>query len=297
MVLRWVGRRAGCALCAAWCAACFMGMDANAGVRLITHENVYRSDVTVQRTGQMLMTADRLLVRVGEVTVSDITESFIYRADLETLWKLDHEARYYIEINRNTLVELTRHMRAARRRMEAALEHMDDEQREALEGMMRDRAPDIDRERTRRVRRTDEWKTINGHRCVRYEVIADDTVLRELWVTPWDELGMEADEFRVLKKMADFQKEMARAVEEGPLAQRVEEEIFTDFEAVDGFPILVRYYENDEAVRDVTFLSIEREEMDPARFTVPEGYVRQDPFRPDRLPPPRSVKPVLEGIE
>jgi hypothetical protein len=117
------------------------------------------------------------------------------------------------------------------------------------------------------VRKTGETATISGFRTVKVEVLADEKLIEENWMTRDVEMK---DVERVMEKVAtEFSKEFKSEMKEG-------REIYRKLKPY-GFPILVKDYTMSYGLGAIEALEVKRFEnrdLSEEIFSAPKGYKR-----------------------
>lgn len=238
-----------------------------AGV-VITLENK-EFGANLLRTEMSQVSIDGRKMRVDQV---ERGSSFIFRGDQERLMDIDHSRKTYRFIDKQTMQGAGDQMSQMMKQMEEQLANMPPEQRQMVERMMKGKmgqqAPQMQAPQETEVKRTGSRETIHGYPCVKYEVWRGGQKVREIWATDWRKAGVKKGTLDVFKDMARFQREMFASMK-GAGSQRGG---FSEFEKIDGFPILTRDYENSKVRSETLFKSAKEKKMDAAIFDPPKGY-------------------------
>ncbi len=237
---------------------------------------------TMEDTTRMWLGDEHLSVQMQQGAAMGINR-IIYRGDRDAIWMVQDQMRSYKVMDRAAVEALAGQVHAAQRQMEEALARMPPEQREMMRNMMPAQMAPKAQAPSRELRRTAERREINGFPCVKYEVHSEGRLVRELWVTPWSDLGHRESAFAVLKKMAGLQKKMLEAVHQG-VPGAMGADTFIEFDQVDGFPVQIRQFENGRPAGEMTVQSIARKDLGPEAFDVPAGY-RAEPLIPQGATP------------
>ncbi|MGD9535654.1 MAG: hypothetical protein AB7P52_03450 [Alphaproteobacteria bacterium] len=215
-------------------------------------------------------------------------DQIIYRGDRREMLVIDNDERSYMVMDQEAIAAMRRMMGGGgeggggsggmEAMIQEALKNVPEEQRAAVEQMMREQmqaqmpsgsgAP----EGVQKVeyRETDEREEQAGYPTTKYEAVQGGEVIRELWITDWDNVdgGDEArDAFRA---MAEFWGEAF-----GDLPGMQEENPIEIFEKADGFPVLVREFSNGQLESESVLKSATERDFEPADFEPPAGYAQQ----------------------
>ena len=213
-------------------------------------------------------------------------DQIIYRGDRGDMLVIDNDERSYMIMDEKAIAAMRRMMGGGggggsdgmEAMIQEALKNVPEEQRAAIEQMMREQmkaqmpsgseAPAS----VQKVeyRETGERAEQAGYPSTKYEAVRGDEVIRELWITDWDNVdgGDEArDAFRA---MAEF---WSKAF--GDLPGMQEENPIEIFEKADGFPVLVREFSSGQLESESVLKNATQRDFEPADFEPPAGYEQQ----------------------
>lgn len=205
----------------------------------------------------------------------------IYRGDRREMVVIDHDDMTYSVMNYQTMQGLADQANGFMPHMNEVLKNVPADQRAMFEQMMKQRMPKqrapIQRS-SNKVRKTGERARKAGYPSVKYEVVRDGRVIRELWVTDWENVkgGDEAKD--TFNDMADFFHEMMESIPNmggGRGGPGFDDNIFAHMKEIGGFPVVTRDFDEDGSLEEETNLrSARRQRLDPAAFEPPSGYKR-----------------------
>ncbi len=215
-----------------------------------------------------------------EVATQDGTESggMIYRGDTGEMIALDHGEKSYYVFDEASMQQMGERLSDAMKQMEEALASMPPEQRAMAEKMMKQHMPQAMQQPERTpatLHETGREDTISGYDCDYYEVRRDDRKIREMCVTPWDEIPGGRDIAGGMLDMADFFERLAATLskETGIVGMGDQQEIFAHLKELDGYPVLTREFDEAGAVTSESVLtSATTANVDPETFAPPPGY-------------------------
>ncbi|MBN1268370.1 MAG: DUF4412 domain-containing protein [Kiritimatiellae bacterium] len=252
---------------------------ASAGVILTTETKDLSQtppEVTVSRVS---IDGDKLRMDLVDPIEPKPTATAIFRADRDEILNLDHATRTYMRMDKSAVDAMAGQISAAMQEMRAQLAELPPEQRAMAESMMGQmggmgQAPAA-APSPGQIKKTAEQKDINGYPCVKYEVLRDGRKTAEVWVTTWEKAGIPKDTFDVFAKMADFYSSFIEALQQG-MGAGMEWDTFAEFRKIDGYPVLVRNYDETGAAASITtFKTAKQVTLPPATFEVPAGYNEQ----------------------
>ena len=93
---------------------------------------------------------------------------------------------------------------------------------------------------------------------------------KEVWVAPWNELGVDPADLAVITTLTEAFKAFAGDTRpfNGLKVQKADK-------PVDGFPVKTVYYEEGNKIVREELKEIRKEEIDPKLFDLPEGYTEK----------------------
>ncbi len=169
--------------------------------------------------------------------------SMIFRGDRDLLWFLVHDTRQYIEMNQQTMEQMSNQISAILAQFQEQLEILPPEERDALAAMLKGRIPEPDTATTSapEIRRTEKRKEISGYPCVRYDVYQDGARMAEVWATSRSTIPGAENLNAVFQGLAD----LYRSLTEG-FAQFQTGFNFNMLAELDGFPIRILNFEDGQ---------------------------------------------------
>ena len=216
--------------------------------------------------------SDRFRMETGDQVV-------IFRGDKQLLWMVDAKNGRYFEMTAEQLRKTGEMMSGMMAQMQEQLKALPPEQRAMAEKMMAGKMPGMAEPAAEpKIESTGKRETINGFPCTEYRVARDGAVKQELWVTDWNNLGLEASDFKVFEDMAAFVKNATGPMKDlgsaGWAHKYGKEE-----GALPGVPVrTVTLTSHGKSVDEIG--SVERKKAEPGLFEVPSG------LRKEALPTP-----------
>lgn len=202
--------------------------------------------------------------------------TLIYRGDRQQVWVVDPATRSYFAIDKESMAGVSKQMDDTMKEMEKQLAALPPEQRKMVEEAMKGKAaPGTQAQGAAtpppfELVRTERKETIAGYPCVCYERREGKVKHGEVWVTSWDRAGVTEESFAVYRNLSRFFQDVMAAT---PMfRQAAANGGFEGMDRVDGFPILMREFEDGKPVSEILFRSVEKRKLDPATFEVPAGY-------------------------
>lgn len=214
------------------------------------------------------------------ITSSDSLKSneMIFRGENREMVVVDHDGQSYMVIDEAMINSIGEQLRGVEAQMREALKNVPPEQRAMMEKMMKGRMPPqagLARSRVE-LRRTSESGNKNGYPCVKYEAVLDGQKVREVWVTPWDNVEGGDEAAEAFEAMAEFFTEMRDSMPRFGRDENENDNPFEDMKELNGFPVLTYEYATDGSLESESALnSSARRTLDMEEFEPPSGYKRQ----------------------
>ena len=235
--------------------------------------------VTVDAGGQeinrMWFYAEGEGVRMDIVPSTDDPEmSTIFRGNDEFV-AIDHEKKRYYVFDQKTLDAMSEQMNAAMQEMEKQLASLPPEQRAMAEQMMQgglqglmggEPAPKPRLE----AAGSGTWRSSP---CSKYFVFEGATKTQEICAAPLKAIEGGDEATKAFRRMTGFFEKMADALPMGGSEDIDLDELLND---IDGFPVVTTQFQSGRVSEVTTLESASNEDIDPARFTIPDGYTRQE---------------------
>lgn len=222
-----------------------------------------------------------LSIETHSTDKSGAAGSMIYRGDRDEMITVNHKEKSYVVIDKETVAGLAGQISDAMKQVQERLKDLPEGQRTAMEKMLKEQMKLPESQSTpSEIKRTNEKQRMHGYPCVKYIVLREGVVVREIWVTDWDNVEGSDEANAALKDMAAFFDDIMSAFESS-LGQfgggfDMTRNPFSELDELDGFPIVTRYFSDEELTMESAFRSAQRRTLDPAAFEPPSGYKRQE---------------------
>lgn len=212
------------------------------------------------------------------VSLNDTPENneMIFHGEQREMVVVDHADQSYMIIDEAMIASIGERLSGVEAQMHEALKNVPPEQRAMMEKMMKGRMPPQAAGPTPsrvELRRTSESGTKNGYPCVKYEATLDGRKVREVWVTPWDNVEGGDEAVDAFEAMAGFFAEMRDSMPRFGSGENENDNPFEHMKEMNGFPVLTYEYATDGSLESESSLSSStRRTLDPAEFEPPSGY-------------------------
>ncbi len=235
------------------------------------------------RTETISISAAATNLRVA--TLNDhggIRDEFVFRGDRREMVTINHHDRSYMLIEGDALTAMTGDIQGqieeAMSEVKKELEGLDPKQREMIEKMLGAQmgaggmAEAIMPERPKtEYRKTDERAEHSGYPCTRWEVTREGQLVRELWVTDWDNIEGSEIVRKGFFEMASLFEEMMDSFP-GKWVEDMANSPVETFAHVKGFPVVTRTFENGSLENETVLGSVTERDIGPDMFEPPKGY-------------------------
>jgi hypothetical protein len=246
---------------------------ASAGVRMSV-ETVDQRAGGPTETAQVWIDGDRVRLESTSPGAGSADQAIIFLGKQQELWQLDLADKHYTRIDREQLEAIGEQLSAARREAEARLAGLPPEQRQMVERML-GLGPNSTAPVSEEIRKTDQADEVDGKPCKQVQLLRNGVVSGEACVAAWKTIGLSRLDFRVFKKLGEFQEALRDSVGALPTGNLVTSQPFSVFDQLDGFPLRIRSLEKGNVRSESHFRRFEKQEVDAALFDVPEGFSEQ----------------------
>ena len=224
-------------------------------------------------------------LRVESTGAAAAHSTIIYRGDLQEIWMVDNAKHVCTVFNKDSMKEIQSSLEQTKPQMTEMKKEMDKqmaslppEQRKQIEAMMKSAgnpmaAAPAKPPPTSEVKNSGERKTIDGHSCLRYDLIVGGAKEEEIWTTDWAGAGVNQQYFAVVQEMAQMMEDAFKDLpgfqdyaQSGP---------FSGYAKIDGFPMLARRFERGVATQETKFKSAEARTVEASSFELPAGYTKR----------------------
>ncbi len=209
----------------------------------------------------------------------------IYRGGEQKIIIVDHGRRAYMEIDEQFFSRISAQLNQAAAQMEAALANVPPGQRKAMEEMLKKNMGQGMMGNANmskmEVKEVGDGDRINGVDTTHYEVYEDGVRVVEHWVASWASLDGGREMATAFMEMSSFFNDMMKTLANspmgGPLKKGPGSNWFGQLDEMNGLPVRTKSYDRYGTLEGVTnFKSSEEKDIDPAEFSPPPGYRRQE---------------------
>jgi hypothetical protein len=175
--------------------------SAYAGVILKSESKIYGSQRINAKT-TLYLERDRMRMETTDDTGEK--EVVIFRKDKQLFWVIDPKKGTYTEITKAQLRQMKRQMDEYKKEMEAAMKNMPPEQRAMVEQMMKGQMPSAQPQEPEINYRRGGSGKVGLWYCTKYQGFSKGSKVEEVWVTPFDKLGITPSDLKILNQMGNF---------------------------------------------------------------------------------------------
>ena len=238
-----------------------------------------------QYRGTMYLDGERVRIEGTSATKDGEMEgTVLFRAQPESFVFLNAENRSYTEMTREDAKRIGGAIDSARKQMQAQLAKMSPEQRKVVEQAMAGMGGDVLLKAAPPKKAVEPAKAVaNGttdrvadRACKGFDVTRGGKKIAEACVASWGDLGVSAKDVEGLRKMTAFQQQMLAEVNFDGLQAAPGAEAFEVIDQIQGFPLRVKTGLDGKRPMAMRVVRIERKDVDPKLFTVPQGWTKKD---------------------
>lgn len=238
-----------------------------------------------QYRGTMYVDGERVRIEgTSNTKEGEMEGTVLFRAQPESFVFLNSGDKSYTEMTRADAKRIGGAIDTARRQMQEQLAKMSPEQRKVVEQAMAGMGGDVLMKAPPQKHAVEPAKAVaNGttdriadRACKGFDVTRGGKKIAEACVASWADLGLTPKDVEGLRKMTAFQQQMLSEVNFEGLQAAPGAEAFEVIDQVDGFPLRVRTGMNGKRPMSMRVVKIERKDVDPKLFGVPQGWTRKD---------------------
>ena len=240
---------------------------------------------TPKYRGTMYVDGDRVRIDgTSQTKDGEMEASVLFRAQPESFVFLNKGDKSYTEMTREDAKRIGGAIESARKQMQAQLAKMPPEQRKVVEqamagmgteALMKAPPPKTAIEPAKAVANGTTDK-VADRACKGFDVTRGGKKIAEACVASWGDLGISAKDVGGLRKMTLFQQQMMADVNFEGMKAAPGAEAFEVIDQIDGFPLRVKTLGGGKGATGMRVTKIERKDVDPKLFDVPQGWTKND---------------------
>lgn len=220
-------------------------------------------------------------MKIDNAEVLDNRVSFLFDRAAGDLVLVNHGSERYLPIDQATIDSLAEQVDDALAQLDEQLAALPEDQREAFRAMLEgglgaalDEEGADTAEAT--VHKTETRAEKQGFPAVKYEVREGRKVVTELWVADPARIEGGQEAAAMLRAMATQFEDTLGALRSrlGAFGDALEgvEVPYRAMREIDGFPVLMRTFEDGKVLQETVFLGVETRELRPVTFRPPRSY-------------------------
>lgn len=214
---------------------------------------------------------DRMRV---EIKGDNTDQTIIFREDKEVFWVIDNKEKTLMEMTKRDLQKIKEKMDEAMKMLEEQLKNMPPEQREMMEQMVKRQMPMKSTQRKIVYKKVASGVKVNRWVCDKYEGYREGRKKKEIWTTDWKRLGLNPEDFKVMKAMGEFFGEFSQGAVSS--LYEVGSEEWEKEQGYSGVPVKTIIY-SDGQIREKTELKeIQRQDFAASLFDLPQGLKKKE---------------------
>jgi hypothetical protein len=206
-----------------------------------------------------------------ETNMNDQNQIVIYRNDRKVFWIINPEEKSYTELTKKDIRAIKGRMDQAMMQLQEQMKNMPPEQRAMMEQMMKGRAAPMKPKKTV-YRKTGTGVKVNKWKCDTYEGFREGSRTNEVCTTGWRRLGLEQEQYDVIKGMGDFTSEFTKGVSS---FFRAGSDEWEKEQGYPGVPVRTITYSMGKAQHKTEIREVRNERVDESLFDLPPGLRKQ----------------------
>lgn len=231
------------------------------GVKL--EYNYYEGgDESNSSVNSVIMTSNEMLL---ENNSSDGKVTMLYNSDADKITVVMHSTEMYMILTKKKLESLKKQLNGYMDQMKQQLANLPDAQRQQMEKMIEQQMGGMSKTEYT-VSKTGNSQKINGWNTDKYEFKADGSITSEIWATDFSELGINENDFAIMKNFSAFSSSMLDG-----LPNTKKDPFSAIYEEFKGLPVKTIH----KTTNSITELSKVENYDGKVNFTIPEGYTEQ----------------------
>ena len=213
-----------------------------------------------------------IAIEDGKMAVTgDAEGAMIYDGAAQSMLAISHSDKAYMVIDKAAAERLAAQISPVLEQ----LERMPPAQRAQIEKMTGTRLPGAKRPPAEtKLVDTGRSDTVSGFDCVWWEAKQNGLTVREMCVTPKNEIPGGGDVMAVLSEMSEFYEDVF-AQFSGAFDFEMTGNPFADVRNMDGLPVKTRTFRGNELESETVIMSATETAIGPKPFQPPEGYERR----------------------
>lgn len=240
--------------------------------------NLVSTDASGKETGRLNIYAQSDNIRMDDEGQGS-RNSMIFLGD--SFIVLDHKKKNYIVMDEAFVNEVSAQMSEAMKEMEKQLASLPPEQRAMAEQMMKGGMGQMMGQQQKeappppRVEAlgAGSWQDFD---CEKFAVFESGEKTQEICAAGLKDIDGAAEMMQAFRGMAKF---MTKMTESMPMRANPGLNPGELMDQIDGFPVHTLDYRNGELTGESSLESVIEQDLDDGLFSVPDGYVREDPMR------------------
>lgn len=241
----------------------------------------------------------KIAMKTGLDISGNAQGGMIFRGDQRRMIVVDNDKRTYMILDVKTVEglggEVQGAMQTAMQELEKQLQDVPEEQRAMVEKMIKGQLEDLKKigapqksaEPPAEIVRTEQSETWNDLSCEIHEVRVGGVVESSLCIVPRDSLPGGDEAAEAFGDLAEFGTELLNTFRESaPALQGMMgkdmlrfDNPFERIRQLNGFPVIVRHFEDDQMDSETVLDSVVEREFDAADFEPPAGYKQREMMR------------------
>lgn len=230
-----------------------------AGIVIKIEIDDLRPPAPTKYTTTLYIQDNNLKMDTTTLSVGEGKTELIYLADQRVLQYVMHSDGTYVELDEAALLELSKEIRenivGLKEKVGLASEDSLGKDFEIKKQVGRRRISELD--------------------CDKFLVFKDGERIQEVWVAAWKDVGIEREDFSVLRKVSSSYDEIMSTLSAIPLLRDIEYVPMGGIMGVGGYSVSFKYYRDNAVLFEVSLRPPQKKSLSKSLFMIPKGYSRR----------------------
>ena len=198
--------------------------------------------------------------------------AMIFDGDKQVMWILSPDEGTYQEMTAAQVQQMGDQMGQMMRQMEAQLAQMPPDQRQMVEGMMRQQmggggaAPPAVI-----VQEKGSGEKVGPYTTTHYQILSNGQLNQEVWAASADQVHLQESDFKAFQGLAKFFEPLRRNAPKGSWT-------IPDIQQIKGLPVRTIMYEGQKPSYEWSVTNVEQRSIESSQFTLPPNLKKAEPM-------------------
>lgn len=219
---------------------------------------------------KVYLQANRLKVDVMD-SGNTAKNTVVYNKDANTITILDHAKKKFSVMDKEKMKAMSEKMGAAAAKMKEMLAKMPPEMQEMMKKKMAAMTSSPDADLPVEVKKMGSSEKVGRWSASHYSLLRGGKEVSELWSVPAKDIGVDKDNFEVLKSMRDLFADMGNQMKGMFGSGSPHQAQLLGFQKIEGVPVKT-VSKSGKIERGLLLENAEKKSLSDSDFSVPAGY-------------------------